>query len=138
MKQFKVQSKEAVNVLRERALKMDGKSLTTVELTLLQEFKNEIEKRLGTRQRPLDTSCSSCIMTELKRLKNYIENHEPRNEEQPVEITEEVGLEIEVELDLDEDTLRGMKLKELRNLYPEIKATSVDTFVDKLINGDYE
>lgn len=130
--------KEAIEINRTRALNMDSRGMTNVELNALQEFQNAVEKALKQRQAPLDRTCNSCIMHVLRSLKNYIEYYEPKNDEEPVEITEEIGLEVEVELELDEETLRGMKLKELRNLYPDIKATSVNDFVDKLINGDYE
>jgi len=73
----------------------------------------ELQKSYGNKfVRPLDQSCSSCIVSAMNAIHNYIVNEEPKVEEKPKE--------------------RYKSLKQLRILHPHIKATSVNKFMELL------
>lgn len=86
-------------------------------------------KRL-TGKRTLDTSCSSCVSTAVKIVRNYIDYHEPTKH---YEMEEEKELTTSTSEVLTVEQLEKMKLSELRKLDASIKSTSAQGWIAQYI-----
>lgn len=81
---------------------------------------DEVNRLVGKRQKVIDWSCSSCVTAAYGVISNYVNHH---HKEQP----KEVGQPKE-----EKSNYSGMKLSELRKLFPEIKANSVKKFIKQI------
>lgn len=104
---------------------------TKTELDCLKAVYDDIQKQIGSKMR-LNTSCSSCVVSGMNIVHNYIKFHELP--EAPVSAKAKVTKVVisSGEVNLDE----GLSLKELRAKYPGIKSNSVEGFLKKLEDGN--
>jgi hypothetical protein len=77
-------------------------------------------------KRKLAKGCSDCIGTAYKVITNYMAYHEPRQKTMPDKETKVTKIVT------NENPLFEFTLSELREMYPNIKSTSVKGFIAKI------
>ena len=123
-----VENVESLDAIRSkvesRETDFDKKELVHLNLCWI-----ELQKSYGKQiVKPLDQSCSSCRVTAMRVLHNYITNEEPKAEKVEEVETPEEPKEF---MNAIED-LYTLKLSELREMYPHIKAKTVSKFIERL------
>lgn len=114
---------ESLNAIREKCKKRQT-DFNQEELTHLDLVFIELQKSYGKRHvRPLDRSCSSCVLRFMSSVHNYIVGLEV------VEVVTISSGEVEIEQDENEK----LTLPELRAKYPNVKARSKEKFL-RLLN----
>lgn len=126
---FKLESIDSLNAIREK-VSIRKNDFNKTELLQLAEVYAEITSKSMGKAKVLDTGCSSCISSAANIVYNYITFHEPKeiNIEQ-IKPLDEVNTVI---VEVSGNELEDLSLSELRQLYPEIKATSVKKFLEKV------
>jgi hypothetical protein len=126
---FKLEAIESLNAIREK-IAIRKYDFSKVELLHLEAVYAEITKQSMGKMKVLDKGCSSCIASAANIVYNYITFHEPKEIEVekilPVKDVETVIVEV------SGNELEDLSLSELRELYPDIKATSVKRFIEKV------
>lgn len=101
------------------------------ELDQLEEVYAEIQEKFVRKKNvTLDKGCASCISSAANIVFNYISFHEPKTIEieKPLP-TEKANIVIK---EVTGKELEDLSLKDLRKLYPNIKARSVKEFIHEL------
>jgi len=131
--------KTALDLIRAKALAFDYSFTDSEErealLTMDEVIFNHVHP--DRKYKSINFGCSSCVMTPVKLVRNYILHHEGKAQE-----ILKVNLKNVVDEDNEfvvENKLRESKktptLKELRKQHPNIKATSIAGFIKQLNNG---
>jgi|GEM_PF-5476260 len=121
---------DSLNAIRQKVTTRQT-DFSKKELLQLEEVYIEIqEKRVGKKNVILDKGCSSCISSAANIVFNYITFHEPKeiDIEKPIP-AEKVNVVVK---EVSGNELQDLSLKELRQLYPNIKARSVKEFIHEL------
>lgn len=126
---FKLESIDSLNAIREK-VSIRKNDFNKHELLHLAEVYAEITQKSMGKAKVLDTGCSSCIASAANIVYNYITFHEPKE----IEVEEMLPLnEVNtVIVEVSGNELEDLSLSELRQLYPDIKATSVKKFIEKV------
>lgn len=126
---FKLESIDSLNAIREK-VSIRKNDFNKHELLHLAEVYAEITKESMGKAKVLDVGCSSCIASAANIVYNYITFHEPKE----IEVEEMIPLDDAniVIVEVSGNELEDLSLSELRQLYPEIKATSVKKFLEKV------
>lgn len=111
------EEKDSLNAIRFKIVN-DQTDFDKQEVRHLQVVYTYITKYAG-KERVLNLSCQSCLITAMNITKNYIKYHE----------------DIDVQLKNVVRIEATPKLKELREKYPNIKSNSVKGFLKKLEDG---
>ena len=120
--EFKHPNKESLDLIREKSLQKDVK-LSSAERLALDEVYHDITGRF------INKGCTNgCIEQAMKIVSNYIKYHEPKGDK--------ATKVKKIQNDEPEDELMQFKLKELREMYPEIKATSKEDFIKQVRQDD--
>lgn len=111
------EQKESLNAIRFKIVndQTDFNKQEVLHLTVVYSY---ITKYAG-KERVLNMSCQSCLITAMNITKNYIKYHEDID----VQLTNIVRVE------------KRPTLKELREQHPNIKSNSVEGFLKKLEDG---
>ena len=141
-----IEHEESLNVVRQKCIKRNtdfkGEELTHLNLAFM-ELQKSYGKKIAT---PIDLSCSSCVHTAMNAVHNYIVNEEqPELSDEQTEdilmgmVIDKLSLELELEEVPEEkpffnaiEQLHTLTLSELREMYPHIKARSVEKFIERL------
>src|SRR6186713_997747 len=110
---------DSLNAIRQKVTTRQT-DFSKKELLQLEEVYIEIqEKRVGKKNVILDKGCSSCISSAANIVFNYITFHEPKeiDIEKPIP-AEKVNVVVK---EVSGNELQDLSLKELRQLYPNIK-----------------
>lgn len=107
-----------LDLIKSKVLKQDSQ-FNKNELQAIQAVVSEIQSNLGQKRKPVDLGCSSCVNNAVLTIRNYIKQIE--TVEKDVMIVED-----------KKPTYEGMTLADLREMYPEIKARSIESFLIKL------
>ena len=122
-----VESLDAIrSKVESRETDFDKKELLHLNLCWI-----ELQKSYGKQiVKPLDQSCSSCRVTAMRVIHNYITNEEPK----AVVVVEVATIEEPQEAEFVNaiEDPHPLKLSELRELYPHIKAKTVSKFIERL------
>lgn len=126
---FKLESIDSLNAIREK-VSIRKNDFNKIELLNLAEVYAEITSKSMGKAKVLDTGCSSCIASAANIVYNYITFHEPKEIDiEQIKPLDEVNV---VVVEVSGNELEDLSLSELRQLYPEIKATSVKKFLEKV------
>lgn len=126
---FKLESIDSLNAIREK-VSIRKNDFNKTELLQLAEVYAEITSKSMGKAKVLDTGCSSCISSAANIVYNYITFHEPKEINiEEIKPLDEVNTVI---VEVSGNELEDLSLSELRQLYPEIKATSVKKFLEKV------
>jgi hypothetical protein len=134
-------NKQSLEVVRLKCTKRQT-DFNADELRHLNLVWLEVNKKLGKQHtKPLDQSCSYCVITAMNTVHNYIMFEEPKHGTKEIKLNE-----VDETKDWDSDNTYPEKgllnetpkptLKELRAAHPHIKATSVEVFLQKLNEQD--
>ena len=117
---LKESEKEALNSIRYKVIGLDFQYNSKEDQESLDTVNKAIHLHIHPSQkyREINFGCSSCIMTAVKIVRNYIVYYEVK----------EVIIEEVVKPDF-------VTLKQLRVKHPNIKATSVKSFLKKINDG---
>tara|TARA_R110000772_G_scaffold123755_14_gene230174 strand:- start:2074 stop:2463 length:390 start_codon:yes stop_codon:yes gene_type:complete len=123
-----VENVESLDAIRSkvesRETDFDNKELVHLNLCWI-----ELQKSYGKQiVKPLDQSCSSCRVTAMRVIHNYITNEEP----QEVVVVEVEPIEEPQDEEFVIDYFETLNLYQLRELYPHIKAKTVSKFIERL------
>lgn len=126
---FKLESIDSLNAIREK-VSIRKNDFNKIELLNLAEVYAEITSKSMGKAKVLDVGCSSCISSAANIVYNYITFHEPKEINiEEIKPLNEVNV---VVVEVSGNELEDLSLSELRQLYPEIKATSVKKFLEKV------
>ena len=126
---FNLESIDSLNAIREK-VSIRKNDFNKHELLNLAEVYAEITQKSMGKSKVLDMGCSSCIASAANIVYNYITFHEPKEIEVEEMLTlDEVNTVI---VEVSGNELEDLSLSELRQLYPDIKATSVKKFLEKV------
>ena len=132
---------ESLNAIREKC-KSGHTDFNDAELTHLNLVFIELQKSYGKRYvRPLDRSCSSCVLRFMSSVRNYIVNEEDVTNfyelDDSIIKDKHVGIEVVTissgEVEIEQDENEKLTLPELRAKYPDVKARSKEKFL-RLLN----
>jgi len=127
---------ESLNAIREKC-KSGNKDFNDAELTHHNLVFIELQKSYGKRYvRPLDRSCSSCVIRFMSSVRNYILNDEIEKSAKSYLKTAEASKSITIssgEVEIEQDENEKLTLPELREKYPNVKARSKEKFL-RLLN----
>lgn len=126
---FNLESIDSLNAIREK-VSIRKNDFNKHELLHLTEVYAEITEKSMGKAKVLDVGCSSCIASAANIVYNYITFHEPKE----IEVEEMLPLDEvnTVIVEVSGNELEDLSLSELRQLYPDIKATSVKKFIEKV------
>lgn len=126
---FNLESIDSLNAIREK-VSIRKNDFNKIELLNLAEVYAEITRKSMGKAKVLDVGCSSCIASAANIVYNYITFHEPKE----IEVEEMLPLDEvnTVIVEVSGNELEDLSLSELRQLYPDIKATSVKKFLEKV------
>lgn len=113
---------KSIEIIREKVVR-GATDYSKSEQLALSEVYGDVTYLAGKR-RVLDVSCSSCLISAVTIIGNYIKYHE-HNETPIPEVKANVYMRSVNEND-------GLTLSQLRTKYPGVKATSVIGFISKL------
>ena len=127
---------ESLNAIREKCKKRQT-DFNQEELTHLNLVFIELQESYGKRHvRPLDRSCSSCVLRFMSSVHNYILNDEIEKSAKSYLKTAEASKSITIssgEVEIEQDENEKLTLPELREKYPNVKARSKEKFL-RLLN----
>jgi len=127
MKDISNEAKEALVFLPDETLtegaqlnRQQMDALTLVYGDILEVFNNQ-------RRKVLSTACGGCVIEAKRLVRNYVNKFGRQSTEQGNAKVVKVVITSEYD---------GMNLKQLRGLFPNIKATSVKGFIKKINDGE--
>ena len=124
---------ESLNAIREKCKKRQI-DFNQEELTHLNLVFIELQESYGKRHvRPLDRSCSSCVLRFMSSVHNYILNEELNESLTFTKTTKKVVTISSGEVEVEQDENEKLTLPELREKYPNVKARSKEKFL-RLLN----
>ena len=134
---------ESLNLVREKCKRKDT-DFKKDELVHLNLAFMELQKSYGKKHvKPINRSCSFCVVQAMRVVHNYIVNEEPKVTVIPVNHIEQDGnimplpdgdftdIIEQAHLDTDKD-LTTLSLKQLRAKFPNVKARSIEKFIELL------
>ena len=127
-----LKSKQELDFIREKIMRGDV-DLNRQEKDSLKVVYDEIQETIVKGRSRLDLKCSGCLPNAIDIVRNYIIFHEPKSTVKVHNEKKAVVVEVDSSYELTASEAREMQLKDLRKIFPEVSAKSIDIFVDKLV-----
>lgn len=110
--------------------------LNILEKAALKEVFEEIQYEVTKRKVTLDTSCSGCIKSAVNVCFNFVKFHEVRKASKPEKPITPANVDRVSTNTPPKEDYSKLSLPQLRALFPKIKDTSKEGFIEKILSHE--